>query len=126
MGIAAINIGGSTINSLFDIPINLSKQYKNETKPWNSDLLEEFKRKYNLDKVSTIIIDEISMVKPWMLTYIDARMKEAMQSDKPFGGKALTACRGKYNAPPCHGDVGKEDMESEKLLEQRIITETKE
>jgi len=105
MGIAAINIGGSTINSLFDIPINLSRQYKNETKPWNSDLLEEFKRKYNLDKVSTIIIDEISMVKPWMLTYIDARMKEAMQSDKPFGGKALIMLGDFDQCPPVGGNT---------------------
>ena len=75
MGIAAINIGGSTLCTLFDIPTNQTK----DIKPWNANCLEEFKRKFNMDKISVIIIDEISMIKAWMLTYLDARLKQATQ-----------------------------------------------
>ena len=92
MGVAAININGYTMNSLLDIPINLndaggsSKHFK----PWDPDKLEQFKKMYDLENASVIILDEVSMVKPWMLAYLDERMKEATQVfDKPFGGISL-------------------------------------
>ena len=50
----------------------MSKQIK----PWNADRLQAFKQKYDVDHLSALIIDEISMVKPWMLTYLDERLKE--------------------------------------------------
>jgi len=103
MGIAAINIGGSTICTLLDIPINLSRQYKNEIVPWNTSRLEEFKSQFDLDNTSAIIIDEISMVKPWMLAYIDGRMKEATQCNEPFGGKAVIMLGDFDQQPPVGG-----------------------
>ena len=55
----------------------MSKQIK----PWNADRLQAFKQKYDVDHLSALIIDEISMVKPWMLTYLDERLKEAKLYD---------------------------------------------
>ena len=99
MGIAAINIGGSTLCTLFDIPTNPTK----DIKPWNANHLEEFKRKFNIDKISAIIIDEISMIKAWMLTYLDARLRQATQINEPFGKKAVIMLGDFDQQPPVAG-----------------------
>ena len=106
MGIGAININGFTINSLFDIPVdvNLGSGDFRCVKPWDTDKLVEFKEKYNVNNISAIIIDKISMVKPWMLAYLDERMKEATQNyDKPFGGVALIMVGDFDQQPPIGG-----------------------
>ena len=106
MGIAAININGFTINSLFDIPVDLNLGLGDFrcVKPWDVDKLVGFKDKYNVTNISAIIIDEISMVKPWMLAYLDERMKEATQNyDKPFGGVALIMVGDFDQQPPIGG-----------------------
>jgi hypothetical protein len=92
MGIAAINIGGYTMNSFLDVPLETNQGTGNSRKfkPWDPDRLQQFKQMYDITTTSAIIIDEISMVKPWMLAYIDDRLKEATQVfDKPFGGLAV-------------------------------------
>jgi len=35
-----------------------------QIKPWNAACLQAFKQKYNVDHLSALIINEISMVKP--------------------------------------------------------------
>ena len=37
-----------------------------QIKPWNADRLQAFKQKYDVDHLSVLIIDEISMVKLWI------------------------------------------------------------
>ena len=106
MGIAAININGFTINSLFDIPVDVHIGLGDFrcVKPWDVDKLAEFKQKYDMTSISALIIDEISMVKPWMLAYLDERMKEATQNyDKPFGGIALIMVGDFDQQPPIGG-----------------------
>ncbi|KAL7530754.1 hypothetical protein ACHAXR_003654 [Thalassiosira sp. AJA248-18] len=103
MGIAAINIGGSTICSFWDIPFIHEDSLTGTIKPWNPDRLEAFKRKYDLDRISIIILDEVSMVKPWVLAYIDARLREATQCDKPFGGKMVLMLADFDQQPPIGG-----------------------
>ena len=58
---------------IMDIGTGMSKQIK----PWNVDHLQAFKQKYDAEHLSSLIIDEISMVKFWMLTFLDERLKEA-------------------------------------------------
>lgn len=59
---------------------------------------------YNVNKLSAIIIDEISMVKPWMLAYLDERLKEATQNfNKPFGGVAVIMFGDFDQQPPIGG-----------------------
>ncbi len=86
MGIAAINIGGHTMCTFLDIPTELQGISTSRVIHWDIDKLEAFKNQYKIDKLSAIIIDKISMVKPWMLAYLDARLKEVTGSSKPFGG----------------------------------------
>ena len=92
MGIAALNIDGYTMNSFFYVPLEMNEGNETSTKvkPWDLDRLQAFKQKYNVDNISAIIIDEISMVKAWMLAYLDEQLKEAKQNySKPFGGVAV-------------------------------------
>ena len=69
-GSAAFNIGGSTIHSLFSIPLNPPKQYAPIRKP---ALLEVEKR---LSRIKLLIIDEISFVDKNLLAWIHGRLKQ--------------------------------------------------
>jgi hypothetical protein len=106
MGIAAINIGGYTMNSSLDIPVELNEGSGSSKhfKPWDADRLQHFKRMYDINNLSVIIVDEISMVKPWMLAYLDERMKEATQVfDKPCEGIGIIMFGDFDQQPPIGG-----------------------
>ena len=106
MGIAAININGYTMNSFLDIPVEMNEGSgtSKHIKPWNQDKLEQFKQMYDMQNLSVLIVDEVSMIKPWMLAYLDERMKEATQNfDKPFGGVALIMFGDFDQQPPIGG-----------------------
>lgn len=80
-GIAAINVDGQTIHSMFGFPaapLTNSNIFRRRGKP--RKLLE------NLD---LIIIDEISMVRADVLDAIDISLRKNRSSDKPFGGVQL-------------------------------------
>jgi ATP-dependent DNA helicase PIF1 len=82
-GIAAINVGGSTIHSLFQIDIH---------NPTNLKKLNPVKRSL-LKAIQVLIIDEISMVSDTILDLIDKRMNQAKFGENPhskrFGGARL-------------------------------------
>jgi hypothetical protein len=106
MGIAAINIGGFTFNSFLDVPVEMNEGggSSKHFKPWDIDHLQQFKKMYNMKNLSAIIIDEISMVKPWMVAYLDERLKEATQNfNKPFGGIAVIMFGDFDQQPPIGG-----------------------
>jgi hypothetical protein len=106
MGIAAININGYTMNSFLDIPIEMNEGggSTKRMKPWDPDRLQQFKMMYDINNLSILIVDEISMVKPWMLAYLDQRLKEATQVyDKPFGGIAVVMFGDFDQQPPIGG-----------------------
>ena len=50
-----------------------------------------------------IVIDEVSMLKPWMLAYLDAWLKGATQCNNPFGGKAIIMLGDFDQQPPIAG-----------------------
>lgn len=88
-GIAAINAGGSTIHSFFQLPLS---PYLPGTTYDRKD------RKYfNFSKVKRdiirtmdlLVIDEISMVRADLLDAIDSVMRRYREHDKPFGGAQL-------------------------------------
>lgn len=102
-GIAAVNINGASLCSMMDIPIIMKNEADSRVKEWNADKLEAFKKRYNVEKISAIIIDEISTVKPYMLGYLNARLQKACGSDKPFGGKAIVLLGDFDQLPPAGG-----------------------
>ena len=91
-GVAALNIKGSTINSVFQIP------------PHITETLEEFRgnsdSKLVLTKMETLVIDEISMVNASLFELMDQRLREVRGSDLPFGGVQLVFIGDLFQLPP--------------------------
>jgi|JI6StandDraft_1071083.scaffolds.fasta_scaffold02181_7 hypothetical protein len=85
-GVAAINAGGVTINSFFQLPFGPyipGRTAKPEHKRFS-------KEKINLIKsLDLLVIDEISMVRADTLDHIDEVLKRFKDSKKPFGGIQL-------------------------------------
>lgn len=97
-GVAAINAGGVTIHSFFQMPFgpflspeitgNTSAGGENNTSPENF-------QKFNREKIAIIksldllVIDEISMVRADLLDGIDSVLRRYKDRFKPFGGVQL-------------------------------------
>ncbi len=84
-GIAAINAGGATMHSFFQLPLH----------PWIPGMKFESKFAFSKEKRSIIktldllIIDEISMVRADLLDAVDAVLRRFRNRSKPFGGVQL-------------------------------------
>lgn len=98
-GVAALNIGGSTINSAFRIGLDTFPVIQESKDPRFKKLLK------NLE---LLIIDEISMVRAPMLDAISETLQIHRNSSKPFGGIHVLACGDLFQLPP----VVKENEES--------------
>ena len=87
-GVAAINAGGSTIHSFFQLPFSPfipGKGFGDEKK-----VLRISKQKLKLiNTLDLIIIDEISMVRPDLLDAIDHTLRKLRNPLRPFGGIQL-------------------------------------
>ena len=86
-GVAAINAGGVTIHSFFQLPFG---PYIPESNP-NEQRYSRFnKEKINLIKsLDLLVIDEIRMVRADMLDGIDEVLRKYKDRNKPFGGTQL-------------------------------------
>ena len=90
-GIAALNVQGQTIHSLFRLAPQL--QRKGRLAP-NSRVCTLLKR------IDTLVIDEISMVRADLLDAIDERLREAFRNNLPFGGVQILLFGDVYQLPP--------------------------
>ena len=87
-GIAAINAGGQTIHSAFGVPIHPYAPLLRGGKIVNlSNVLKT--KKHLLRKIDTIIIDEISMVRPDLLDNVADILRVARGSCLPMGNIRL-------------------------------------
>jgi hypothetical protein len=89
-GVAAINAGGVTLHSFFQLPfgpfIPGSEAYEN-----NKQRLFRFSRekKRIIQHLDLLVIDEISMVRADLLDSVDAVLRRHRRNDQPFGGVQL-------------------------------------
>jgi len=90
-GIAALNIGGTTINSAFRIGFDTIPEVTKSKDPRFGKLLK------NLE---LLIIDEISMVRAPMLDAISKSLQIHRKSTEPFGGVSVLACGDLFQLPP--------------------------
>jgi hypothetical protein len=107
-GVAAINAGGVTIHSFFQLPFGpiLPGQILNEK--GNSAKIEgkAFIKKYRKEKIDLIrsldllIIDEISMVRADLLDGIDEVMRKFKNRNLPFGGAQVLMIGDLQQLPP--------------------------
>lgn len=95
-GVAAINAGGVTIHSLFQLPFG----------PIIPGDQEQLNRKFNSEKIKLLrtldllVIDEISMVRADVLDGIDAVLRRYRSGDRPFGGVQLLLIGDMQQLPP--------------------------
>ncbi len=90
-GIAALNVRGQTIHSLFRLPPKLITP---------GSLMANSRINMLLKRIETIIIDEISMVRADLMDAIDERMRQARNNDLPFGGVQVIMFGDLYQLPP--------------------------
>ncbi len=91
-GVSALNIGGQTIHSLFQI------QPRDFVMP---DLLKLHAKPRNvLCAADLLIIDEISMVSPDILDAMDILARQARKNNAPFGGLQVVAIGDLFQLPP--------------------------
>ena len=90
--VSALNIGGQTIHSLFQIQPRdfiLPELLKLKAKPRNI-----------LNATDVLVIDEISMVAPDLLDAIDILARSARHNNEPFGGIQVVAIGDLFQLPP--------------------------
>jgi hypothetical protein len=96
-GIAALNVGGQTIHSLFQI--GLGPQDVSD----KSKMKISGKTKAVLEHIETLVIDEMSMVTADILDTIDQKLQFAKKNNRPFGGVQIICFGDLYQLPPFVG-----------------------
>lgn len=102
-GIAAINVGGSTLHSFFKLPFHPLLPTDSRYSPRNiRDTLKYNTEKINiLHEVELIIIDEVSMVRADIIDFIDKVLRIYNRNMRePFGGKQLLLVGDIYQLEP--------------------------
>lgn len=95
--VAAINAGGVTIHSFFQVPFG-------PLVPGNDSELKSvsFEKSKLLKCLDLLIIDEISMVRADTLDYIDSLLRQIKGSVRPFGGVQLLMIGDLFQLPPVY------------------------
>lgn len=102
-GIAAINVGGSTIHSFFGFPLREMVEDDPEIREWSTT----HPRFQVLLEAEAIIIDEVSMVRADILDAIDQFLQLNLKSLAPFGGKQLIMIGDVFQLPPVVSENGR-------------------
>jgi ATP-dependent DNA helicase PIF1 len=96
-GVAALNVGGQTIHSLFRLPIGVIADHEIE----QSRELRKL-----LGTLDTIVIDEVSMVNADLLDAVDRSLRQARQRPhEAFGGAQVVLFGDPYQLAPVPGDA---------------------
>ena len=111
-GIAALNAGGVTIHSFFQLPFggfipefNVSPQFTDSIKVETKDsLMRHFnmnKQRLNLIRnLELLIIDEVSMLRADLLDAIDWTLRNVRKINKPYGGVQVLFIGDLLQLPP--------------------------
>ena len=111
-GIAALNAGGVTIHSFFQLPFGgfipdfkVSAQFTQHVKlETKSTLMRNFRmnatRKSIMRSVELLIIDEVSMLRADVLDAIDWTLRNVRKVNKPFGGVQMLFIGDLLQLPP--------------------------
>jgi len=100
-GVAALNVEGQTIHSLFKLPIGLIA---------DSDIEQNDATRKILNAIDTLVIDEISMVNADLMDGIDRSLRQARaRRREPFGGVQVVMFGDPYQLAPVppRGDEAK-------------------
>ncbi len=96
-GVAALNVGGQTIHSLFRLPIGVISDH---------DLEHSAELRKLLNAMDTLVVDEASMVNADLIDAIDRSLRLARQRPHDaFGGVQVVLFGDPYQLPPVQGDA---------------------
>ncbi|MFE6996612.1 ATP-dependent RecD-like DNA helicase [Microbacterium sp. NPDC057659] len=91
-GVAALNVEGQTIHSLFRLPIGLIA---------DSDIEQNDGTRRILNAIETLVIDEVSMVNADLMDAIDRSLRQARgRRSEPFGGVQVVMFGDPYQLAP--------------------------
>ncbi len=96
-GISAINIGGTTIHSFLGSKLANSIEEYNKL---NVNKSNWKKIKENINKIDSLVIDEVSMLNAKYIDMIDYILKKATNISEPFGGKKVIFVGDFLQLPP--------------------------
>jgi PIF1-like helicase/Helix-turn-helix domain/HRDC domain len=89
-GVAAINAGGVTLHSFFQLPFG---PYIPGSDAYDRNSQRQFRfskqKKQIIQSLDLLVIDEISMVRADLLDAVDAVLRRHRRSNQPFGGVQL-------------------------------------
>ena len=95
-GVAALNVGGQTIHSLFRLPIGVIA---------DNDIEQSAELRKLLTTIDTIVIDEVSMVNADLMDAIDRSLRQARnRRNEPFGGAQVVLFGDPYQLAPVPGE----------------------
>ena len=95
-GVAALNVGGQTIHSLFRLPIGVIADH---------DIDQSAELRKLLNTIDTVVIDEVSMVNADLLDAMDRSLRQARQKPhEAFGGVQVVMFGDPYQLAPVPGD----------------------
>ncbi|WP_395245006.1 ATP-dependent RecD-like DNA helicase [Agromyces sp. MMS24-K17] len=96
-GVAALNVGGQTIHSLFRLPIGVIADHAID----QNDAVRKI-----LNAMDTLVVDEVSMVNADLMDAMDRSLRQARQRrHEPFGGAQVVLFGDPYQLAPVPGDV---------------------
>ncbi len=109
-GIAAVNIGGSTIHSMFGIPLGMYCEDRPKEDHGHStfspgDLRSKLAKmsrlkKQAIRKANLVIVDEVSMLRADLLDAMECVLRIVRNSRKPFGGVQMMFVGDMLQLPP--------------------------
>ncbi|WP_066039859.1 ATP-dependent DNA helicase [Herbiconiux solani] len=95
-GVAALNVGGQTIHSLFRLPIGVIADH---------DIEQNAEVRKLLNTIDTLVIDEVSMVNADLMDAMDRSLRQARQRPlEAFGGVQVVLFGDPYQLAPVPGD----------------------
>ncbi|MGB3909662.1 MAG: AAA family ATPase [Pseudolysinimonas sp.] len=95
-GVAALNVGGQTIHSLFRLPIGVIADHDIDQPPELRKLLSA---------IDTLVVDEVSMVNADLLDAMDRSLRQARQRPhEAFGGVQIILFGDPYQLAPVPGE----------------------
>ena len=96
-GVAALNVGGQTIHSLFRLPIGVIADHP---------IKQAADVRKLLNTIETLVIDEVSMVNADLLDAVDRALRQARQKPyEAFGGVQVVLFGDPYQLAPVPGDA---------------------
>ncbi|TPW77740.1 ATP-dependent DNA helicase [Schumannella soli] len=95
-GVAALNVGGQTIHSLFRLPIGVIA---------DQEIDQSAELRKLLAAIETLVVDEVSMVNADLLDAMDRSLRQARQRPhEPFGGAQIVLFGDPWQLAPVPGD----------------------